>query len=76
MRKLWLNYDEHDFCITTYQSGGEGQGDTQTDIGTYRQKNIYIIDIQTYKNRYHTSNQIGIYPEKNPIVFLIEKVTS
>ena len=28
------------FYVTNSQNGGEGQGDTQTDDRTYRQKNI------------------------------------
>ena len=39
-RKVWLNYDEVTFYSTTYQSGGEGQGNTQTEVGTDRQINI------------------------------------
>ena len=34
------NMMKYDFYVTTYQSGGEGQGDTQTDVGTDRQTNL------------------------------------
>ena len=30
----------HAFYVITYQSGGEGKGDTQIDFGTDRQKNM------------------------------------
>ena len=36
MREVWLKYDEVRLYITTSQSRGEGQGDTQTDSGTDR----------------------------------------
>ena len=41
------------FYVTTYQSGGAGQGDKQTEVRTYRQTNIYRVDMETYWNRYH-----------------------
>ena len=62
--------------VTTSQSGGEGQGDTQTNIGTDIQMGLDRTDIQTYGNRYHTYNLIGIYLEKNPIIVLMVKLTS
>ena len=31
---------KYDFYVTAYQSGGEGQGDTQTDVRTNRQNNL------------------------------------
>ena len=31
---------KYTFYVTTYQSGGEGQGDTQKDVGTYIKMNL------------------------------------
>ena len=38
--EFWLNNDEVNLYVATSQSGGEGEGDTQTDIETYRQMNL------------------------------------
>ena len=48
------------FYISNSQSGGEGQGNTQTDVEIDRQKKYYKTDRHTYKNRDHASNSIGV----------------
>ena len=51
---------KYTFYVTTSQSGGEGQVDTQTYNGTDRQSNIYGTYRQTYGNIENTYNHIGI----------------
>ena len=48
------------FYATTYQSGGEGQINTQTDTVTKQTYSSYKTGSQTYGNRDHASNRIGI----------------
>ena len=48
------------FYIDTYQSGGRGQGDTETDYGKDIHMNIYRTDRQTYDNWDHKYNWIAI----------------
>ena len=63
------------FYVSTYQSVGEGQGDTQTDNGTRNTYEYYRKDRHIYGNRDHTPNWIGIYSDKNPIGVLMILVT-
>ena len=51
---------KYTFNVTTYQSGGEGQGDTKTDVGTDRNMSLYRKDRKSYGNIYHTPNRIGV----------------
>ena len=49
------------FYVTTYQSGGEGKGNTQTYVGTDRHTDKYYrTGMRTYGNIDHISNSIGI----------------
>ena len=40
MRKVWFNYDKICLYLTTSQSGGEGQVNTQTKYGIYIQTDL------------------------------------
>ena len=40
MIEVWLKCINYAFYAATYQSGGEGRGDTQKDIRTDREMNI------------------------------------
>ena len=51
---------KYTFYVTTYQSGGEGKGDTKTEFGIYRKTNLYSASMQTYRNIDHTYNNIKI----------------
>ena len=63
------------FYVTTSQSGGEGQGDTQAEVGTDRKTNLIGQTGRTMGIETTHLIGLGFRLEKNPIGFMMVKVT-
>ena len=58
MREVWLNYDEVQLYVTTFQRAGEGQGNTRRDVGRYRQTSLIGQAVRPL--RIETTHSIGL----------------